>query len=80
MLCAWMFLSVYVCAPCLCLSVPGAGGGGQKRAADPLELESQTAVRHHIYASWGSNLYPLEDQLVLLSPQLFFALVPGGSL
>lgn len=79
-----MCMDVFVCI-CLCtVSLPVCawcrGGGGQKRAADPLELESQTAVRHHIYASWGSNLYPLEDQLVLLSPQLFFALVPGGSL
>jgi len=51
--------------------------GGWKRVSDPLELESQTAVRYHIYGCWESILGPLENQLMLLNPQPLFFFSPG---
>lgn len=39
------FTLVYVCAPCTCSACRG-----QRRASDPLEIESQIVVNHHVDA------------------------------
>lgn len=44
--------------------VPGAIRGW-KLVSDPVELELQSAVNHHVYC-WELNLGPIQEQPVLL--------------
>lgn len=49
-LCMWVLFCLYVCLCTACIPDVHRGQKGQKRAPDPLELELQVVVSHHMDA------------------------------
>jgi hypothetical protein len=49
-------MNIDVLPPCMCtICVPGPSGG-QKKASDPLELDSQTVMSCHVGAGDGTQI------------------------
>ena len=64
-LCIWPFcLHVHMCVPHVCFRCASDAHVGQKRSSDPLELELQMVVRHHVVPLNGTQV-PGQEQPVL---------------
>lgn len=68
-----VFLFKIIFILCVCLSAPPpmpAASRDQKGVSEPLDLELQTILSHHIADScWESNPAPLQKQIVLLTAE-----------
>lgn len=57
---------MYICIAWLYMHhVRASGGGGQKRASGTLKLELQEVVSQVLGWGWGTNLTPMQEQVLL---------------